>query len=448
MSQHPAYRTPFILGQPIKDPVDFYGRTSVLHECYQTSLNGQWVAVVGEHRCGNTSVLYQLLHEDQRGKHLSLDEDDRLVFAFVSSQLGSKNPSDFLRRVARGLRKADPEAEVDFEVEVDQAWLEDYLEDLSHRTRRLVLLLDEFEVVAHFDPAFWDWFQVLTSEYDVSIIASTRSDLGEYRAAHGGPAMFNMFRSIYIGSLMPETVNQFLHDKSELTDFDFDSVRDELSALAGRFPFYLQSAAALFYFHAAGESHVTPAQVQEVRRDFGLRTVALFEDAWKKLPYPERDALTWMVLGEQPEGLDSACLTHATRSLERRGYIVDGRVFSSALADYIRRRMRPVGSSCTPGRARVGRSLVNLSDKEHELMEFLLDHSGRVVTEHEVAHAVWPEMGTEPSSANMEEIWRTVQSLKSKLDGAGGGQQHLEILPDEGYRLLNPTNEERPWLEE
>lgn len=447
MSQHAAYRTPFVLGQPIKDPVDFYGRTKILQECYQTSLNGQWLAVVGEHRCGNTSVLYQLMHEEQRGKYLSLDEDDRLVFAFVSAQLGNKNPSDFLRRVARGLRKADPTAEVDFEADVDQAWLEDYLEDLSHRTKRLVLLIDEFEVVAHFDPTFWDWFQVLTTEYDVSIIASTHSDLGEFRAAHEGPAMFNMFRSLYIGSLQQETVDQFLADKSELTDFDFASVREELADLAGRFPFYLQSAAALFYFYAAGESRVTPAQIEEVQRDFGLRTVALFEDAWKKLPYPERDALTWMVLGEEPEGVDDVSFNYATRSLERRGYLVDGRVFSSALTDYIRRRVRPVGSSCTPGRARVGRTLVEVGEKEHELLEFLLDHSGRVVTEHEVAHAVWPEMGPQPSSSNMEEIWRTVQGLKAKLDAPIGGQQQLEILPDEGFRLLNPTNEERPWLE-
>jgi len=60
---------------------------------------------------------------------------------------------------------------------------------------------------------------------------------------------------------------------------------------------------------------------------------------------------------------------------------------------------------------------------------------------------VWPEMGAEPTSAGVEEIWRTVQSFKAKLDGEANGQQHLEILPDEGYRLLNPTNEDRPWLE-
>ncbi len=445
MNQSKPYRIPFVLGVPIKDPVDFYGREEVLRECFRAALNGQYVAVVGEHRCGNTSVLYQLLHEVQREKHLSGEEDARLLFAFVSSQLGSEDPAAFLRRVARGLRRADPEAPVDYDANVDQQWLEDYLEDLHGRGRRLVLLLDEFEVLAHFDPAFWEWFQVLTTEYDVSVIASTREDLGEFRAQHGGPPMYNMFRSIYIGSFARETVDEFLRDRTDITDFDFASVRAELDDLAGRFPFYLQSAAALFYLHAAGESHVTPAQVADVRRDFALRTQALFEDAWAKLPAAERDTLTWMVLGTEPGCRDAARHAQAVRSLERRGYWVEGHVFSSAMSHFILGHLRPLGVSCAPGMARVRRELVGIEPRELALFAYLLDHQGRVITEHEVAHGVFPELGTEPSSAGVEQIWQAVQRLKAQID-VDAGFQYLEILPDEGYRLRNPTHAERPWV--
>jgi hypothetical protein len=405
------------------------------------------VAVVGEHRCGNTSVLYQLLHEDQRARYLSADENERLVFAFVSSQLGNEDPAAFLRRVARGLRRADPESAPEGDGEGGQAWLEDGLDRLADRGRRLVLLLDEFEVVAHFDPAFWEWFQVLTTEYDVALIASTRSDLGEFRAERGGPPLFNMFNSIYIGSLRKETVDEFLRDKSELTEFDFASVRSELDELAGRFAFYLQSAAALFYVQAAGESRVTPAQVEEVRREFGLRTRALFDDAWAKLPATERDALTWHVLGAEPAGLDEAEQTRALRSLERRGYLVDGRVFSSALVDFVRRQLRPLGTSAGTGTARVGRELLALPGGEQALFAFLLDHQDRVVTEHELAHALWPDQGETISSETVEAIWHTVEGLKTRLDATAAGAQALEILPDEGYRLRNPTHEQRPWLD-
>lgn len=446
MSQ-PAYRTPFVLGVPIKDPGDFYGRQEILRACFQAAADGQNVAVVGEHRCGNTSVLYQLLHEDQQAKYLAPEDNSRLVFAFVSSQLGNEDPAAFLRRVARGIRRAEPDASLATDGDAGQAWLEDTLEHLADRGRRLVLLLDEFEVLSHFDPAFWEWFQVLTTEYDVAMIASTRSDLGEFRAERGGPPLYNMFNSIYIGSLRPDTVDEFLREKSELTDFDFGSVREELDDLAGRFPFYLQSAAALFYVQAAGESRISPAQVQEVRREFALRTRALFDDAWGKLPWSERDALTWQVLDKAPEGGDEAQLAHARRSLERRGYLVDGRIFSSTLADFVRLHLRPIGSSATPGTARVGRVLVPLAPKEHNLLEFLLDHQDRVVTEHDLAHGVWAELGDTLTSAGVETIRHTVESLKAKLDAAGDGFEALEILPDEGIRLRNPSHEQRPWLD-
>jgi hypothetical protein len=446
MTEQRDRRTPFVLGVPIKDPIDFYGRKQVLRDCFQAAVNGQFVSVVGEHRCGNTSVLYQLLHEDVRAEYLSPEDNARLVFAFVSSQLGNEDPHAFLRRLARGLRRADPDAGVDYDAAVNQKWFEDYLEHLADRDRRLVLLLDEFEVLGHFDPAFWEWFQVLTTEYDVAIVASTRSDLGEFRTERGGPPFYNMFRSIYIGSLTPETVAQFLKDKTEITDFDFSSVSGPLSELAGRFPYYLQSASALFYVQALGERHISPEQIDEVHREFGLRSRALFEDAWNKLPPGERDALIWLALGERPAGLDETQYARAVRSLERRGYIVDGRVFSSALLDYICLRLRPIGTSATPGMARVGKGLIALPPKELALLEYLVDHGDRVVTEHEIAHAVWPEMGAEPSSVGVEAIWKTVEGLKDVVDQAAGGQ-HLEILPDEGYRLRNATHEDRPWID-
>ncbi len=335
-SPHAEQRTPFVLGKPIKNPSDFYGRQKVLANLFRAILNIELVSVVGEHRCGNTSVLYMLAHEEQRQRHLSRADDAGLLFAFLSCQLASEGPDSFYRRLALAARRVDPDATVDFGGVVDRVWVEGYLEDLAHRGRRLVLLLDELEVIAGFDETFWEWLQVLVTEYDVPVIASTRFDLSQYRAERGGPPFFNLFRSLYIGSFSPETVEQFLREKSEITDFDFFAVRDTLQALAGRFPFYLQVAAALFYFHAGGESHVTEAQRQAVINDFKARTWTLFEDAWPKLPPIEREALVWLCGDGRPHGEAEMRFQKALQSLERRGYVIDGQIFSSAFADFVR----------------------------------------------------------------------------------------------------------------
>src|SRR5262249_46638293 len=116
-------RTPFVLGTPIKDPNDFYGREDTLAQLYQVILDRQLVAVVGEHRCGNTSVLYQLLHPDVRTRHLRPEEDGQLVWAFISAQLVNEGPDAFLRRLARVLRRSEPDGEDGAPEAVGQSWL-------------------------------------------------------------------------------------------------------------------------------------------------------------------------------------------------------------------------------------------------------------------------------------------------------------------------------------
>lgn len=436
-------RTPFVLGTPIKEPDDFYGRQDTLAQLYRIVQDKQMVSVVGEHRCGNTSVLYQLLHPDVRARHLKPEEDAQLVWAFISAQLASESPEAFLRRIARVVRRSDRDVEAEYGEEIDQAWLEAYLEGLAVRKKRLVLLIDEFEVLAHFDPLFWEWFQVLAVEYDVTVVASTRTDLGQYRTETGtGPQFFNMFRSLYIGSFTPEEVDEYLADTAALTEFDFQKVKGEIGDLAGRFPYYIQVAAALLYTHAGSEGRLSPSELDAVRAEFRLRTQMLFGDAWQKLPAAEREALTWLVLAAQPAGRDEVRFAHAMHSLERRGYVVDGHIFSSALADYVHNLLRRIGPSTTHGAVRVGRALVELPPKELALVHFWLDHTEQVTTIDQIALAVWPEFTREGPGIAEAAIQRTVEQLRKVIEGRKDGGEHIEGMAEGGYIFHNPRLEE------
>jgi hypothetical protein len=336
MSDTDEYKTAFVLGKPIKNPADFYGREKLIGRLYDHILAMQPVSVVGEHRCGNTSVLYQLLHEDVRARYLTPADDARLIFAFVSAQLASENTEALFRRIALAIRRADPDAEVDPERAFDNVWLETYLEALGDRGRRLVLLLDEVELLADFQDEFWQWFEVLVAEYDLSVVTSSRIDLSQFRLEYGrGPAFFNLLRSEYTGSFTPETVQRFIKEKSEITEFDFNAVASQLADLAGRFPFYVQLASALIYLHAAGGSRISEAGMEEVRRDFQMRTQSLFADAWRKLPPVEREVLTRMARGSYDIGSHTVVDREALESLTRRGYVVDNRIFSSVFAEFV-----------------------------------------------------------------------------------------------------------------
>lgn len=433
MSEDSAFRTPFVLGKPIKNPADFYGREKLLRGLFQALLEGQRVAVVGEHRCGNTSVLYQLLHHEVRGRHLSPAEDHSLVFAFVSCQLVGGSPAGFLRRIAVALRRADEDADGDVDpAMVDQAWLLSYLEQLALRHKRLVLLLDEFEVLAELDPTFWEWFEVLANEYDVAIIASTRTDLSQYRTERGGPPFFNTFRSDYMGSFSPTTVDIFLRDKSELTDFDFMAVRDLIQDLAGRFPFYMQMAAALIYVTAGGEPRLSANQVETVQREFRSQTGKLFEDAWNKLPAEERQALSWLAIGAAGKGVSLS--DEALASLERRGYLIEGRIFSSAFRDFIRQHLRHI--AVDEGSARVGVHPLELPPKELALLAYFAANEGSLLSRDDIATSVWPEHG--PDTVTDAMIEKTISRLRQGLEEVEPGSgDAVESVRGQGYRLVN-----------
>jgi len=434
-------RNPYVLGKPIKDPADFYGREDELRELFESVSHMQPVALVGEHRCGNTSLLYQMMNADVRRRHLRPADDTQLLFAFFNSQLAADGPETFFRRLARALKRADPDAGVDFDEDIDQFWIEDYLEDLTGRGRRLVMLMDEFEVLAEFAPSFWEWFRGLIIEYDLSIVVATRVELGEFRDEWGtGSPFFNMFRSIYVGSFTAAEAEAFLRRTSEISGVDLAPVRPAIGQLGGRFPYYLQVAAELFH-ELAGREPLTGAadQVEEVARAFATRNESHFEDIWHKLPKVERAALSWMVVGAAPETREALAFNQARPILERRGYVVDGRVFSTAFADYVRRQIPRIELNADTGEVRIEKRAVDLPPKEFALLRFLLTKAGEVVSKDDIATAVWPEYALDTLGVTDAMIQKTISRLRKEVDAAGTSFQHIESLRGQGYRFQNAS---------
>jgi DNA-binding winged helix-turn-helix (wHTH) protein len=434
-------RNPFVLGKPIKDAGDFYGREHELRELFESVLHMQPVAMVGEHRCGNTSNLYQMLNPEVRGRFLPPGSDDQMLFVFVNAQLAAEGPEAFHRRIARALRRADPDANMNFDDVIDNFWIEDYLEDLADRDERLVLLLDEFEVLANFPATFWEWFRGLITEYDMSIVVATRVELGEFRDEWGsGSPFFNMFRSIYIGAFAPADVDVLLAAAAEASGVDFSVVRPAIDQLAGRFPYYVQVAGALFHEVSRHEPlDGSAAQVAAVTREFRTRTEPHFEDIWAKLPPGERDALAWLAVEGQPGVRGSLNFNQAIPSLERRGYVVDGQIFSTVFANYVRRQTERIEMNVDTGEVRIEKRLVDLPPKEFALLRFMLENEGEIVSKEDIATAVWPEYDLDALGVTDAMIQKTISRLRKEVDATGTEFQHIESVRGQGYRFQNAS---------
>lgn len=436
-------RTPFVLGKPIKTPEDFYGRERELRELFESVKNMQPAALVGEHRCGNTSILYQMLHPDQQARFLSASDRDGLMFVFVNAQLAGDSPESLFRRVALALRRADEESTLDFSGTIDRAWIEDYLEDVSSRGKRLVLLIDEFDVLAGYEGSFWEWFRGLLIEYDVSPVVASRLELGRFREDWGsGSPFFNMFRTVYMGSFTPEEADHFVAEISAISDFDFRRVRPVIDRLAGRFPFYMQVAMALLYVHVGDAATITDDAVSAVEQEFRARNEHLFADAWPKLPDLEREALCQLAVGSGQDARATSIVQKALPTLERRGYVLDGQIFSTAFADFVRRQMMRIELNAETGEVRIEKRSVELPPKEFALLRFLMDSEGDVVTKDDIAAAVWPEYSGNSLGVTDAMIQKTISRLRKEVEvdeTEEGGFQHIESIRGQGYRFQNAS---------
>jgi len=384
-----------------------------------------------------------MLHEAVHARYLDDGEGDGLIFGFVNAQMAAESPEAFYRRIARACRRADHDAAVDFDVPIDAFWIEDYLEDVAGRGHRLVLLLDEFEVLAGFQASFWEWFRGLIIEYDLSIVVATRVELGEFRDEWGsGSPFFNMFRNIYVGSFTRAETDAFIEHASACTGLDYASVRDTILDLGGRFPYYLQVAASSFFDGAAregGPPFGSPAHIAAAIHEFRARTEPHFDDIWPKLPAGEREALSWLAVGEVPDARDAVVVNMAQPSLVRRGYVVEGRIFSTAFADYVRRHIPRIELQPDTGLVRVAKRPVELPPKEFALLRFLFEKEGDVVTKDDIAGAVWPEYRTDSIGVTDAMIQKTISRLRKEVDVESESFQHIESVRGQGYRFRNAS---------
>jgi DNA-binding winged helix-turn-helix (wHTH) protein len=436
---------PYVLGRPIKEPRDFYGRRRELREVFQAISTGQPVALVGEHRCGNTSLLHQISHPDPWSALADVPMDEHLV-VFFNAQLAGPQPSGFLARLARTLRRKAPEISPDNgdanADQVDEFWVEDFLERLA--PRRLVLLVDEFECLAGYPPEFWEWFRGLIHEYDIRIVVGTRIELGDYRSDWGiGSPFFNTFRSIYVGAFAASEVEGFLKDTSARSGVDLAPWRARIETLAGRLPYFIQLASWLFYGHIAAsaqrEGNLTP-DFESLGAEFALRAREHYEAIWPRLSRQEQQVLSWLAVSpEQSPGEPGHAQTLAR--LERKGYVLDGVVPSSAFADFVRQRTPRIELDPQEGRARVEQRLAELAPKEYSLLRFLMERESQVVTKDEIAAAVWPEYDSQALGVTDAMIQKTMSRLREEIcpDETLTGFKHIESIRGQGYRFQNAS---------
>jgi len=315
---------PFFHGNPVS-PDQFLDRRRELRRLVSRIVNqGQSSAVVGEPRSGKTSLLEYLAAPELR-KELYGADGEQLLFTYLDAQtLGGRfSQAQFWEYALRSLYEQAvvprPDAplaqaygtcrENDFGTFV----LERCLTQMDDEGWRLVLLLDEFDVLLHHpilnSAEFFGSLRSLTSRYPALalVIASRRPlenlDKETQELSRTGSPYFNILTEITLGPWPETAVNELLRWAGER--FTMDD-RRFIKEVAGGHPYLLQMAASVLWeVYEDAEGSPTQHRQQAGQELFDLCRPML-EASWRHWSPLVRRAMVAVTLTQITETGDEA----------------------------------------------------------------------------------------------------------------------------------------------
>ena len=366
---------PFTYGNPITDPLRFYGRQREIEQVFSRLRNPAFESssIVGERRVGKTSLLRVIAHEDViRARGLDPEQ-----YIFVYNDLGMVGESTtplqlwmrLLRTIRRQVKDPDPElndivADMRASGQVDNYLLADFFDLLSDVDLWVVLLLDEFETITYnrnFGPDFFGVLRSLAIHHNLALITSSRQELVDL--CHSDEVrtspFFNIFANINLRGLTPTEADQMLDHAPAETGIAFSPEEKEaIIALTGYHPFFTK-VAAHFLWDAHHDNIPESQRLGYMRQHLYTESDPHFSDYCQHSTENERIVLTALALRDvlAEKGLQSCETSQIQQAfgrldlivgqLQKRTLVLPGpTLFSPAFSDWVVNEVfDPVGTA-------------------------------------------------------------------------------------------------------
>jgi hypothetical protein len=283
-----GWRNPFIVGVPITDPADFFGREREINFCLARLRGMQSVSITGERRIGKSSLLYYLTATTRE----RLGPEFRPAYVDLLSPVARTLPG-LLGEILRQLGVKRPAAKL---TEFEQR-----LNALHDQGLKPLVALDELEMFIRLSPSFMragfatvggvignlhprgettqdfcEALRALASDHRLVLLTASRITLRELHD-HGAMVspLYNIMGSQKLGLFTEQEAREFVTLWRSGVRFSEEQV-GEILLRGGRHPLRLQSLCS----HAAQANH-------EQRTDWsGIWTEAEAEAAAMLEPPP------------------------------------------------------------------------------------------------------------------------------------------------------------------
>jgi hypothetical protein len=401
---------PFFHRGPVSKPGFFFGRGRETGFTFDLLRKGQSVAVSGARRIGKTSLLMHLMDPDVAAGNGCPPEGMEFLL-LDGGTLDGLGEEDFYGAIDRSLGGTSGAVSyADF--------LGHLRAEFSGDRRSLVILLDEFELIAanpRLGLPLFNRLRGLAAQYPVRFVTASKNPL--WRLGRSNPEtlsspFFNFFAPLALGPLEESEARGMLERLSTQAGKPFtERDCDAILSIAGPHPLFLQVAAYRAFETAAAGGDPSAEGLASLRRRILADLEPHLQYYWNDLDDDARYELAALPL----VGGGSAPLADA-------GLIRNGKYIGGILEQFVRSQQVPGLLQGGPflidlrrSQATVAGEPVHLTPTEFSLLKVFLEQPGRVLTPEDIETGLWPEEKT----LDPERARGVVKKLRHALGPAG-----------------------------
>lgn len=305
-------RNPFLYGFPVSLN-DLPSRRQIILSVAERLGNGVSVALIGEPRLAKTSTIDYLLAPENR-KTLFGDNSEKLIFKRIDCQLlpSKITQAEFweyaLSPILPEMEK-NPNSELSKSYNTSQEknfegiYLSEFIYNLGKIEKRLILILDEFEILLSHTLNNFDFWRSLRSFSDtprnLAVLISSRYPVDAIEEHMGkieltGSPIFNLYQQIRLTTLPFDDVKILLGNNFSPTDCQY------IYEVSGGHPYLVQVCASAMWEEFAQNNtdrfkrHLTVGE--KVRENSKL----FYSDLWENWPAVMRKAIAIIGLSQTP----------------------------------------------------------------------------------------------------------------------------------------------------
>jgi serine/threonine protein kinase len=317
-------RNPYLNRVMISNPSEFFGRERDIRRIYSRldAPRPQSISVVGDRRIGKSSLLYHIYRARNRKEHMRNHAETIFVYLDFQQDLEFDVPRfiDFVFNMLSYESMSDKNYATR---EKSLHELKNVIRELHDAGKRIIILMDEFEVITRnprFEAQFFALLRALANTYHVAYVTSSHEDLQKmcHNADIADSPFFNIFSNLLLRPFSTDEALELIKMPSAQEGVPLEPHADDILGLAGLFPLFLQIACSAA-FEALAADPSAELDWQRIREVFMEEARPHYQSIWDHFDEPSRESLGCLVGGKTV----SAKYSYVKDDLVRRGYIVE-----------------------------------------------------------------------------------------------------------------------------